>query len=37
MWQGAALLWRDDPDGARVRLTERLAAAAERGDDMSTL
>ncbi len=37
MWQGAALLWSDDPDGARARFTERLAAASERGDDMSTL
>ena len=35
MWQAAALLWSDDLDGARLRFSERLTTASERGDDLS--
>jgi DNA-binding CsgD family transcriptional regulator len=35
MWQGAALLFGDDPVGARAIFEERLATALERGDEMS--
>jgi DNA-binding CsgD family transcriptional regulator len=35
MWQGAALLFGDDPGRARPIFEERLAVASERGDDLS--
>jgi DNA-binding CsgD family transcriptional regulator len=35
MWQGAALLWGDDPDSARAVFEQLLATAVDRGDDMS--
>jgi DNA-binding CsgD family transcriptional regulator len=35
MWMAVARLWNDDPDCARAMLCERLATAAELGDEMS--